>query len=129
MGAIKKFEELEVWKKARRFSRKIYAVTRLKEFGNDYALRDQMRRASISIVSNIAEGFSRRGNKEFIRFLDIARASSAEVQAQLYIALDQEYFSEATFNDLYASADEISRMTKGLMNYLEQSRKSLTPNV
>ena len=128
MATIRKFEDIEAWQKARDLTREIYKVSSNSEFRNDFALRDQIRRACISIVSNIAEGFSRRGNKEFARFLDIAHASAAELQAQLYIALDQTYLNAEEFEKLYSVAEEVSKMIKGLMNYLQKTRNPQLSN-
>jgi four helix bundle protein len=88
MANISKFEEIEAWCKARLLTKEIYAATSQGEFAHDFALRDQIRRASVSIMSNIAEGFERGGNKEFRQFLFMAKGSAGEVRSQLYIALD-----------------------------------------
>jgi len=90
-------------------------------FARDFGLRDQIRRASVSIMSNIAEGFERGSNKEFIQFLYIAKGSAGEVREQLYVALDQIYINQASFNSLNKNATEISRMLSGLINYLNKS--------
>ncbi len=90
-------------------------------FVRDYGLRDQICRASVSTMSNIAEGFERDGDKEFVQFLSIAKGSSGEVRSQLYVALDQDYISENEFNVLYNKTTENSRMISGLMKYLQQS--------
>lgn len=93
MGKINKFEELQGWQKARELSKSIYNITRNSELSKDFALRDQLRRSSISVMSNIAEGFARRTDKEFANFLGIAHGSVAELQSQLYIAFDQKYLT------------------------------------
>ena len=90
---IKKFEDLESWKKARQLTNKIYEATAEGSFTRDFGLKDQIRRASISILSNIAEGFERGGDKEFLQFLAVAKGSCGEVRAQLYIAVDQGYLA------------------------------------
>jgi len=90
---FKKFEDIDSWKKGRELAREIYAATNKGAFARDFGLRDQMRRAAVSIVSNIAEGFERDRKTEFIRFLLIAKGSAGELRSQLYIALDQEYIS------------------------------------
>ena len=89
-----------------------------KAFSSDYRFRDQIRSAAVSIMSNIAEGFSRRSTKEFTQFLFIAKASAAEVQSQLYVALDQTYLTQEQFDHLYAKSDEVARITSGLIQYL-----------
>ena len=118
---IKKFEDLESWKKARSLTNRVYEVTAAGSFTQDFGLKDQIRRASISILSNIAEGFERGGDKEFLQFLAVAKGSCGEVRSQLYIAVDQEYFSQDLFERLLNNADEIARMISGLMKYLSKS--------
>ena len=118
---IKKFEDLESWKKARRLTNGIYEATASGSFTRDFGLKDQIRRASISILSNIAEGFERGGDKEFLQFLAVAKGSCWEVRAQLYIATDQGYLSQNLFERLFNEADEIGRLISGLMKYLSRS--------
>jgi len=118
---IKKFEDLESWKKARQLTTRIYEVTGQGDFKYDFALRDQIRRASISILSNIAEGFERGGDKEFLQFLATAKGSCGEVRAQLYVALDRSYVTLEVFYDLIETTNEIGRLLSGLMKYLAQS--------
>ena len=98
MATIRRFEDIEAWKAARRLTQKVYAVSKCGDFRKDFALRDQIRRASISITSNIAEGFERDGTKEFASFLSIAKGSAGEVRSQLYVALDEGYINPDTFN-------------------------------
>ena len=88
MATLKRFEDIEAWQKARELTRAVYAVSNEGPFSRDFGPRDQIRRASVSIMSNIAEGFGRGGNKEFIQFLSTAKGSASEVQAQLYVAMD-----------------------------------------
>jgi four helix bundle protein len=121
MAKITRFEEIESWKKSRELTRSIYRISLKERFFRDFGLRDQIRRAAVSILSNIAEGFERDGDKEFIQFLSLAKASCGELRAQLYVALDQEYIDEEEFRALTNSATEISRMISGLMKYLKQS--------
>ena len=118
---IKKFEDLESWKKSRKLTNGVYEATAAGSFTRDFGLKDQIRRASISILSNIAEGFERGGDREFLQFLAIAKGSCGEVRAQLYIALDQGYLSQELFERLFNNADEIGRMISGLMKYLSRS--------
>jgi len=121
MSKIEKFEDIECWKKARELTKKIYEASRDNEFARDFSLCNQIRRASASILSNIAEGFERDGDKEFSQFLAIAKGSCGEIRAQLYVALDQLYITESQFQIMSAQTQEISRMISGLMKYLQQS--------
>ena len=121
MAKICKFEEIESWKRARHFTNEIYKITGTGKFSRDFGLRDQIRRAAISILSNIAEGFERGGDNEFLQFLSVAKGSCGEARAQLYIALDQEYISPPQFETLSKSANEVSQLISGLMRYLRQS--------
>ena len=119
MANIEKFEDIEAWQKARELTLEIYRVTGHGNFAKDFGLRDQIRRASVSIMSNIAEGFDRGGNREFIQFLYIAKGSAAEVQAQLYVALDAQYLPEDQFHKLYDLANNTGRVIGGLIRYLK----------
>ena len=121
MGHFKSFEEIEAWRKARELIREIYDVSKRNAFSKDFALRDQIRRAGISIMSNIAEGFERGGTKEFFQFLAIAKGSTGEVRTHLYIACDQEYLTKAEFDYLLSLSLEVSRMIAGLMTYLQKT--------
>ena len=118
MSTIKSFEELSVWQDARKFTNKIYRLTNKFPKEELYGLTSQIRRASVSIMSNIAEGFDRRSDKELTNFLSIARGSSSEVQNDLYIALDLNYISQNEFNKLYQEAKKIAKQINGLMTYL-----------
>ena len=119
MSKIEKFEDLKVWQKAREVNLQIYKLSNKGTFSKDFGLRDQIRRASVSILSNIAEGFERNGNKEFNQFLSIAKASAAEVRAQLYVAKDLEYISNDEFSEVVNGLISVSKMLSGLMNYLK----------
>lgn len=119
--AAKRFEDLEVWISAKDFAVTLYKLTEQGDFKKDFGLKDQMRRASVSIISNIAEGFERNGNKEFIQFLSIAKGSAGEVRTQLYIAKELNYVSETDFNKLNEQITQVSKMLSGFMNYLKQS--------
>jgi four helix bundle protein len=119
MSKIEKFEDLKVWQKSREINLKIYQLSNKGVFAKDFGLRDQIRRASVSILSNIAEGFERNGNKEFGQFLSVAKASAGEVRSQLYIAKDLEYVSDAEFTEVVNGLLEISKMINGLMSYLK----------
>ena len=114
MSTFKRFEEIKAWQKAREVTRLIYHATADARFARDYGLRDQIQRASVSIMANIAEGCGRRSDKEFANFLNIARGSASEVQSHLYIALDLGYIEDGSFRKLYSLLEEISRMTIAL---------------
>lgn len=122
MARFEKFEDIEAWQKARKLTKEVYLSSKVGGFYKDFALRDQVRSASVSIMSNIAEGFERGGNKEFIQFLSNAKGSCGEVRSQLYVALDQEYISQERFDDLSSRVIEVSRMVSGLMTYLPKIR-------
>jgi four helix bundle protein len=118
---IKRFEDLESWKKARTLTRQIYEISGTGAFSRDFALRDQVRRASVSVMSNIAEGFERDGNREFAQFLAMAKGSVGELKSQFYIALDAGFIDDSEFTALYGQADEIGKLIAGLRRYLLQS--------
>ena len=119
MARIEKFEDIEAWKLARQATRRIYDVSSIGPFSKDFALVNQIRRASISVLSNIAEGFERDGNKEFLQFLSIAKGSCGEVRSQLYIAADQKYIDASTFEEIAKLLIETSRTISGFMKYLQ----------
>jgi len=121
MPTIKKVEDIEAWKKARELTRAVYNCSKIEPFSKDFALRDQMRRAAVSVMSNIAEGFERGGTKECVQFLAIAKGSAGEVEAQLFVALDQKYISDGEFARLRDLAISTKRLIGGLMSYLRQS--------
>jgi len=121
MSKVQRFEDMECWKKAREMTRIIYEISSDGKFARDYGLRDQIRRAIVSVLSNIAEGFERDGNKEFIQFLSLAKGSCGEVRAQLYVAFDQQYISKEQFDFITKGTIEISRIISGLIRYLRQS--------
>lgn len=121
MATIEQFEDIEAWKKARELTREIYDISKGDTFARDFGLKDQIRRAVVSIMSNIAEGFERGGDKEFAQFVALAKGSSAEVRSQLYVALDQGYIERDTFHRLSKLTLEINRMLAGLMKYLRNS--------
>jgi len=124
MATIERFEDIEAWQKARKLTREIYRVTNQGAFAKDFGLRDQIRRASVSIMSNIAEGFERGGDVEFRRFLAIAKGSAGEVKAQLYVALDAGLINQAQFDSLYRMATETGNLIGGFMRYLTKGRDS-----
>ena len=118
---VKNFEDLEIWKDARLLTRGIYQLTKDLKFSKDFALRDQIRRAAVSIMSNIAEGFERGGNQEFVQFLYIAKASCGEVRSQLYVALDQGYATSNDSEKLLQLFRRLSGMISNLITYLRES--------
>ncbi|HEX9987614.1 MAG TPA: four helix bundle protein [Chloroflexia bacterium] len=122
MAKIERFEDLQAWKKARALTRSIYETTKHGTFGQDYGLSRQIQRASVSIMSNIAEGFERRTPGEFCQFLTIAKASCAELRSQLYVALDVGYLSQDMFDELSEQADEVARIISGLRTSVERKR-------
>ena len=121
MATISKFEDIDAWQLAREMTKTIYAISNDGAFARDFGLRDQIRRASVSIMSNNAEGFERGGDKEFFQFVSLAKGSSGEVRAQLYVALDAGYIDQQTFSRLSDMATQINRMLAGLMKYLRSS--------
>lgn len=120
--AVRYFEDLEVWKEARRLTNEVYTTTQTLGFSRDFGLRDQIQRAAVSIMSNIAEGFERGGNQEFIQFLYIAKGSCGEVRSQFYVALDQGYIVQDQFNELFKSFKKLSVKISSLIDYLKGSR-------
>lgn len=125
-GNIKTFEDLIAWQKARELTKAVYRMTAAKEFNRDFSLKDQMRRASVSVMSNIAEGFDRGGRAEFHQFLVIAKASCAELRSQLYIALDAGYIKAEHFKQVVLLNQEVSRIIAGLRKAVQPQRKSFT---
>lgn len=124
MAAFRQFEDIDVWKQGRVLASRIYAVARTDAFSRDYGLRDQIQRAVVSISSNIAEGYERAGNKEFIKFLWIAKGSAGEVASQLYIAYDNGYIDAEQFRNLHAEAKAIGARIYCLIKSLTTSNFS-----
>ncbi|MEO6695076.1 MAG: four helix bundle protein [Ignavibacteria bacterium] len=118
MAKIEKFEDLICWQRARNVVKEIYSITSEGLFNRDFPLKDQIRRAAISIMLNIAEGFGRRTHKEFQQFLFFAHGSIAEVQSALYISLDVNYIAKEVFDNLYNKCTEISKIISGLIKSL-----------
>jgi four helix bundle protein len=121
MNRIERFEDIVAWQKARVLTREIYACTKLDHFARDYGLKDQIRRSLVSTMANIAEGFDRGGDNEFVQFLSNSKGSCGETKSHLYVALDQQYVSKQQFDSLYANADEVGKLISGFMNYLKGS--------
>ncbi|NQT25674.1 four helix bundle protein [candidate division KSB1 bacterium] len=121
MATYHTFTELDIWKKARDLNKQIYALSANGLFAKDFCLQKQIRRASISIMSNIAEGFERDGNKEFLQYLSVSKGSLGEVMSQLYIAFDLTYIDKQSLNDLMDMSKELSKRIGGFMKYLKQT--------
>jgi len=121
VARIEKFEDIEAWQEARELARLIYAATATGPFSRDFGLRDQIQRATVSVVSNIAEGFERGSNKEFLHFLYIAKGSAGEVRAQLYVAEDLGYLDAGLAHDLRRRATCVSRRISGFIKYLQST--------
>jgi len=117
---IENFEDIKSWQKARELTSKIYEITSSGGFSKDYGLRDQIQRASVSVMANIAEGFGSDSNKEFIKFLNYSRRSVLEVQSHLYVALDQEYITQNQFNQLYKDLTDLKKLISGFIRYLKE---------
>lgn len=115
-----RFEDLPIWQESRLLSQKIFDATTNQTF-KDFFLRDQMRRAAISVVSNIAEGFERGSNKEFIQFLYVAKGSTGELRSQCYVCYDSEYVTQDEFNKLIASCEGLSKKISNFISYLRAS--------
>jgi len=122
MATFKTFEEIEVWQQARTLTKLVYAASGKGAFGRDFGLCDQIRRASVSVMSNIAEGFGRDGGKKFIQFLSVARGSASEANAQLYVALDQGYLTREEFGQLVEQATRTGSLISGLIRYMQSTR-------
>ncbi len=121
---ITRFEDIEAWQEARKLVKMVYEVIRKSpEFRRDFRLVNQVQDAAVSSMSNVAEGFSRKGNKEFIQFLYISKSSAAEVQSEFYVAIDQGYISQDDFNRVYAQAEVVSKLDSGFIKYLNSQPK------
>ncbi|HMX74598.1 MAG TPA: four helix bundle protein [Anaerolineales bacterium] len=119
MPTIRRFEEIEAWQTARELTRLVYSITEEGKFAKDFGLKDQIRRACVSIMSNIAEGFESKTQPAFIRYLGIAKASAGEVRAQSYVANDVKYLSDEQFAQLFDIAEKSSRQLSRFISYLE----------
>ncbi|MCR4392074.1 MAG: four helix bundle protein [Candidatus Acetothermia bacterium] len=122
--AIERFEDIEAWKAARSLAGSVYAVSKKTDLAKDFGLKDQLQRAAVSIMANIAEGFDSRSDQEFIRFLSYAFRSASELQSHLYIALDQGYVSQEQFDQLYTEAVGVKKLLNGFIRYLQSKLRS-----
>jgi four helix bundle protein len=121
---ITRFEDIEAWQEARRLVKMVYEViNNSPRFRRDFRLVNQIQDAAVSSMSNIPEGFARKGNKEFVQFLFISKSSAAEVQSQLYVAIVQGYISQDDFNRVYNQAEIVSKLDSGLIKYLTSQLK------
>jgi four helix bundle protein len=118
---IERFEDIESWKSARKLVKGVYNLTSKKLFNKDFGLKDQIQRASVSIMANIVEGFDSKSNKAFINFLNYSFRSASEVQSLLYAALDQEYITNSEFDSLYNQCIEVKNLIGGFIRYLKKS--------
>lgn len=121
-GPARRFEDLIAWQKARELTKKVYEITGNGTFAKDFGLRDQVRRSSVSIMANIAEGFERARQSEFHQFLSIAKSSCAELRSHLYVAHDADYIDTKTFKDLMSLAQEVSLVLGGLRSAVQSRR-------
>ncbi len=124
MATITHFEEIEAWKTARILTKMIYALTEQGKFAKDFGLKNQIQRASVSVMSNIAEGFESRTQPQFLEYLGRAKASAGEVRCQLYVAIDLAYITDDEFKQSFDLADKSSRQIARFMNYLETHPQS-----
>ena len=124
MGKVNSFEELNIWIDSRSFNEKLYKISNNGLFDKDYDLKRQIRRASISVSSNIAEGFERNTDKEFIQFLYYAKGSAGEARSQLFLSLDLNYIKKDDFDKLYNQITGISKMISGMIKYLKKSNNN-----
>ena len=133
MATLNRFEDIKAWQKARDVDKKIFQFSLRSDFSRDYDLKSQIRRASGSVMDNIAEGFGRGGNREFIQFLGISKGSANEVKSQLYRIFDRNYITDEEFQMTYDQVSEVIRMTDSLIGYLTQTeikgRKFSKPEV
>ncbi len=117
---VARFEDLDAWMVGRELANLIYVYGKTGELSKDYGFKDQLQRAAVSVMNNIAEGFERGSNKDFAKFLFIARGSSGEVRSMLYLALDQKYITDAQFKDAYGLCVRESQLCWGLIKHLQK---------
>jgi four helix bundle protein len=118
---VERFENLEIWKEARELSKVVFQITEKEPFCKDFKLRDQIRASSGSVMDNIAEGFERDGNREFIQFLTVSKGSCGETRSQSYRAFDYQYINQDTLDDLISRTTQLSKKISTLISYLKNS--------
>lgn len=128
MAKIERFEDIEAWREARELMQHIYRATRTNGFAKDFALRDQVQHATVSIMANIAEGFDSGSNREFIRFLGYALRSATELQSHLYVALEQGYVDRQEFEALFTLTTKCKNLISGFARYLRSHLEHRTLN-
>jgi four helix bundle protein len=126
---IDKFEDLIAWQKARELTKEVYQISQKGAFARDFGLSGQIQRASVSIMSNVAEGFERGGRSEFHQFLSVAKASCAEVRSLLYVALDVKYIDKTKFSKIMDKAKEVGRVVGGLRASVEKQKKAQSERI
>jgi four helix bundle protein len=119
--AISRFEELNIWKVSRKLVNSIYTLTAKEKFSKDFGLKDQIQRAAVSIMNNIAEGFERKSNNEFIRFLYFSKGSTGEVRSLLYVVLDLQYITEKEFEENYKLSIDLITQIANFIKYLKNN--------
>ena len=113
---ISRFEDIQAWQEARKLVNLIYGIIKTNgNFKQDFRFTNQIQSASVSVMSNIAEGYERKSNKEFTQFLFISKSSAAEVQSQLYVAVDQGYIDDKQFEEIYNQAEKVSKLNSGFI--------------
>lgn len=120
MTTVKRFEDLECWQEARKFVKLIYKLTKKERFSRDFELVRQLRRSAVSSMANISEGFHRRSNKDFMKFLGYSRASVAESVSHCYVALDQDYIGEKEMTQASQQADVVWKKVNNFISYLNK---------
>lgn len=126
---ICRFEDIQAWQAARELCRVVYELSGQAQFAKDFGLRDQARRAAVSIMANISEGFDCNSNQEFIQFLYYALRSSSELQSHFYVAKDQGYVMQLEFDEVYEGASKVKRMIVPFIDYLRDHKKRATVNL
>ncbi|MFH1645668.1 MAG: four helix bundle protein [Candidatus Omnitrophota bacterium] len=121
---IVRFEDIDAWKESRKLVNMVYDLTTKDKFSRDFGLRDQIQRAAVSCMSNVSEGFHSNSNQQFIQYLVYTRRSSAEVQSQLYVALDRKYISEYDFKEVYKQSERVGQLANGFIRYLRTHKRS-----